>query len=192
MKIIKKFESKKNKVLLVQSPDGSLFVKKIFANSQSCRNELQSLLALDGNCAPMVLGGGENFIDMEYIEGCLFLDAFLSADTEQMSSLAQSLWGFFKDYARTFKGYVPADVNFRNFILRQGKCYGVDFEEKIQGSLALCVAKAAAFALLYDTDENKKKAFCHALISLAGFSPYQLKAMVDKEVNFLILRRNNR
>ena len=28
MKIIKKFESKKNKVLLVQSPDGSLFVKR--------------------------------------------------------------------------------------------------------------------------------------------------------------------
>ena len=108
---------------------------------------------------------------MEYIEGCLFLDAFLSADTEQMSSLAQSLWGFFKDYARTFKGYVPADVNFRNFILRQGKCYGVDFEEKIQGSLALCVAKAAAFALLYDTDENKKRRFAMRLFLWRDFLP---------------------
>ena len=153
MKIIKKFESKKNKVLLVQSPDGSLFVKKIFANSQSCRNELQSLLALDGKCAPKVLGGGENFIDMEYIEGCLF--PTLLERRHRTNVLARSKpVGVFR-IMPYFQGYVPADVNFRNFILRQGKCYGVDFEEKSR--LFGFVRCKAATRFLYDTDENKRR-----------------------------------
>ena len=171
MKIIKKFESKKNKVLLVQSPDGSLFVKKILPILSPAETNCKVCWLWTAN-ARQGFGRRRNFIDMEYIEGCLFLDAFLSADTEQMSSLAQACGGF-KDYARTFKGMFPPMSILG--ILFCGKANAMEWIlKKNQGSLALCVAKAAA--LLYCTTPTKtKKAFCHALISLAGFSPYQLK-----------------
>lgn len=186
--ILKKFRSRRNDVYLIKK-DGNVLVRKVFSSESSYNAELYALKILQQINTPKIINHAEFFIDMEYIEGALFLDEFLCADKQKMQYLAKKLVEFINSYTKVRKDYIPGDVNFRNFIIKNNKCYGVDFEESIEGDKATCICKIIAFASLYDIDANLNEVFCQTLLNETGYSFQELKQTLDYEINFLEKRR---
>lgn len=186
--IINKFKSKKNGVYLIKN-EQKIFVRKIFLRADRYYQEINAMQVLQTHNIPQIIKHGNFYIDMEYLEGNLFLDEFLSANQEKMIFLAKILVDYIKNYINIRQNVVPCDMNFRNFIIKNQVCYGVDFEECAEGDISLCIAKAAAFAGLYDIEENKKQTFCTALIEEAGLKDCNMQLLISQETEFLKNRR---
>lgn len=184
---VKDFLSKKNSVSLVES-GGVFMVKKIYSDLSRMENEIRELDALKGQNAPKIIRVEDNRLYMTYIEGELFLDAFLKGDLEELKNLASMLADFIKAYSSIRQGRALTDLNFRNFILSGGALYGVDFEETEAGELSSPIHKAAAFSLFYDIPKEHKRYFIKELFSASGI-PINKSALRD-EADKLSKRRN--
>lgn len=164
-RIIQQFKSKKNSVYLVEE-QGKLLIKKVYCDGLSFDNERRELPLLEGLRVPQIVRQEKNTLYLSYIEGKLLLDEFLDKPIEEMPRLANCLADFLLSYFKR-RGKCLSDLNFRNFVINDF-CYGIDFEESSQGELTECAAKAAAFCFLYDTQPDKKTAFCRSLFGRMG------------------------
>lgn len=167
-KTIEKFRSKKNSVYLVEK-QGQRLIKKVYDSAQSLEIERKELALLAGLRVPEIVRSERNTLYLSYIEGALLLDEFLNRSTNDLPQLAKSLADFLLAYYRR-RGAGIADANFRNFIIKDGECYGIDFDEPPQGDLKECAARFAAFCFLYTVSFERKTAFCLSLLEFLAES----------------------
>lgn len=187
-KTIKKFYSKRNDVTLIER-EGVLIVKKQFATKRSYNKELRELIVLQGKAVPNIVEYGDKIIYIEYIDGELLLDKFLLADNKELKRIAELFANFIKSYCAIRRGKALGDVNFRNYIIKNDKIYGVDFENVTCGNELNTLSKSIAFAMLYDADKERKQYFCECLANNFNYKK-TLVIAVNKEIKALGKRRN--
>jgi len=147
------FHSKRNHVHLCDT-----IVVKRCADAELANAEAALLKALAGLRVPAVLGVSGNELRLEYIEGETIPDFIArmetTSDDHEMREVARGLcdWleGFYAAVDHADSGEIRGDVNGRNFILRDGQVFGVDFEERSFGSIAQDVGRLIAFIRSYD------------------------------------------
>ncbi|MFW5780604.1 MAG: hypothetical protein ACOCWI_04060, partial [Bacillota bacterium] len=189
MRVIKEFQSKKNKVYLVEYPVYDIAVKKVHTNIDCFNNEVKILATLSAVRAPKVYSYDFPNIYMEYIEGDLLLDEIMSASTEEQDIIGKKVINFLNWFLDKTKGLIQTDYNFRNFIIKNDCCYGIDFENTQEGDINTCVAKMIAFCYLYDFEKSKKKAFCQSLLKYSAVNIKDIFDLISHEINFLKSRR---
>lgn len=188
MKIIKKFWSKRNNVFLFEEND-RYFIKKVFSTDRIFENELSSIIALQNTCVPKIISYEKNQIIMEYISGENLLDTISDFKITDMSSLAISLSTYLQEIKE--KNLLPGDLNFRNFIIKNNRCYGIDFEEYKNYDFDLCITRAISFLLLYDNIPFEKKLiFLNAFTNSFNKNIFSYLPLIKNEISFLCRRRN--
>lgn len=178
------FESRKNNVRLENGR-----IRKTFSSADALANERDTLLALDGICAPKLLGIRGNVLETEYVEGRLLVDEYLAADENGAAVLAERLAGTVRTLYAAL-GRITFDENFRNYIVDGKKIIRVDFEETTEGTLEEWCAKLQSFALLYDVVDCVKARFCLTLAERLGVKKDALAPVLKKELEFLSGRWN--
>ncbi|MDD4315779.1 MAG: hypothetical protein PHC84_01310 [Clostridia bacterium] len=158
-----------------------MLIKKVFQDKKSFYTERRELRLLKGLRVPIVVRATRNTLYITYIEGRLLLDEFLERESADMPQLACSLAAFILSFYRR-RGVAPSDVTFRNFIVKENCCYGIDFEEPSEGGKERCVARLIGFCYLYDTAADKKTAFCAALLQAMGFG---VEAVYDQAIGYI-------
>jgi tRNA A-37 threonylcarbamoyl transferase component Bud32 len=152
-----RFISRKNQVTLENGA-----VVKRYADKSALLREEQALKRLyhAGLAVPLLLGGGEDFLLMEYISGETY-----EALTERMTpDKAEALAGWLEKYHR-IAGCLKGDVNLRNFLWTGKECVGLDFEDiPIMGEPEIDMGKMIAFALTYKPSFSAAKAECARLM----------------------------
>ncbi|HHU77008.1 MAG TPA: hypothetical protein GXZ24_08990 [Firmicutes bacterium] len=170
--IEKKFISRKNNVYLVAQGGAGAQSKKYLVQKRHTRLERMSgeakmleMLKSRGVAVPGILGRGENYLLLEYLEGELFLDYYCrqeiadgpasSAPGQSVSKAINRLCSWFRDFytaARktASRQLIMGDVNFRNFIISgEGKIFGLDLEECREGQIEEDLGSLCAHALTY-------------------------------------------
>lgn len=173
------FESRRNRAAL---SDG--VVVKELSDPAACDNEERILKLLNGRYAPRLKARKGNTLYIEYIEGALLVDVYLSADAARAQKLAGALASAVKEIYR-ITGSIMGDENFRNYIVREDEVCRVDFEEAADGTLTEWCAKLSAFASLYDAGENTKIAFIGALVHALGIREQVFEKEYERELRFL-------
>ncbi len=184
MQIIKEFKSRRNKVLLIKD-NSKIFVRKEFHNVDNFENELRALELLQTIRVPKIIRYSNLSIDTEYISGKVLLEKYTNADDTEMIELAKALATFIKSFMLVAKDKILYDLNFRNFIIKDNICYGIDFEEVNKGELSLSLAKVIAFARSYNVVSHLQKIFCQTLLNELGYDYENIKQLVEKEQHFL-------
>lgn len=162
---IKRFRSKRNRVYLVRNPaitrQKRNCVLKVFSNPGDLVKEAAFLeiLKQQGVRVPRVLHRGSNYLLLEYIDGENLADFVEQMEKkgvppEDVYPIADSLCKWLKSFYRAaqealHKRIIMKDVNLRNYIVRDGKIYGIDFEEAGEGSPEEDFGKICAFLLTY-------------------------------------------
>ncbi|MCL0069135.1 hypothetical protein M1N85_00220 [Dehalococcoidia bacterium] len=167
-----RLNSKKNlvhKVRCMQSGgDEKIVIVKAYKDpTGSMQKELGMLLGLarKGLAVPEVYHVGENAIIMEYLAGSNLLDIIYlreelaksgkgydsQADWQLIGDVFYWLRGFYK-LAKEVTGreIIFGDVNLRNFIMVNGKVYGLDFEDYCEGQPEKDAGRFCAFVLTYN------------------------------------------
>jgi len=168
---MRQFVSKRNEVTL---RDGLVYKKT--KDPQAAFLEASILRELRGRgvAVPEVLDCRDGVLVMEYLRGEPLPDVI-----ERGGYDAGALAGALCDWFGAFYGAaaVPAgtagesrgDVNGRNFLVRDGRICGVDFEERCFGSRARDAGRLAAFIETYDTrDRESQEALAEAF--MRGFA----------------------
>lgn len=181
-----RFISRKNQVTL---EDG--VVVKRYADESALLREEQALkrLCRAGLAVPSLLGGGENYLLMEYIPGETY-----QALTEKMTyGKAEALAGWLAKYRR-ITGHLKGDVNLRNFLWTGKGCVGVDFEDiPMMGEPEIDMGKIIAFAATYKPSFSAEKAECARLMLEAfirtGGRKEKIRAFYLEEISNMNCRR---
>ncbi len=153
-----RLKSKKNEVLLLSLgntpfPDHDMVIfKKYCTPGSSLEKDLLSKLYASDVLVPKILQTDKEFVVLEYIDGqnlCDILNATL--DPKYAHMLAKWFANFHQAFPAsngvvTLKG----DARLRNFIVRDGQCYGLDFEDSHEGSFVNDIAEAAGS--IFDTN----------------------------------------
>ena len=151
---MQEFKSKRNKVFL----ENGKIVKEF--NEKNCLdNEIKYLKLLRQNSVlvPQILAIDENKLELEYIEGTIFLDLFLDYEKNNLNCvfLIEILIDWLqKFYAITKQEFgeihILKDVNLRNFLIVKDKLYGIDFELCGKGEIEKDIGTLLAFAIMYE------------------------------------------
>lgn len=195
--------SKRNKVYrIIENMDS--YIIKIFADDQSMKNELRMLdiLKKDGCLVPKVIKISDNSVHLEDLGDVTLLDWFEMEEKmnsidylEMINKLADWLQNFYAASFREFGiNYVLRDVNFRNFILKNGNIYGIDFEQSAEGDIVEDLGKLAAFALMYSPEKTPwKLRFVDALTEIFSvrfsIKPEDILTEMNYEINRMEIRR---
>ena len=143
--------SRTDKVYLAKNEVGDLVVLKKYKDISSRKLEIAILnqLSISGY-APMVVEQGEDYIIYEYIEGDSFLQKYvnytMNDDSAGLIRLANELSVFLQIFYSLAEGYIIQDINFVNFIIKDGRCYGVDYDSVGEGMQYTDVAGVVAYA----------------------------------------------
>ncbi|NCA67084.1 MAG: hypothetical protein EOM87_03355 [Clostridia bacterium] len=158
--IIKKFDTKRNKVFLAERL-GKKYIIKRYTSIGSLESEFKVLRALTGKAnVPRAIHRLDNEIVMDYIPGDSLSTHYKQGTIFEMPSLAIQFAKFLKAFIAALPGYIINDINYRNYIINNGICYGLDFEFITEGTKERTTAEAVAFGLLVDgVTEEKKKSF---------------------------------
>lgn len=154
IKIIKKLECSKNKVFLAKTDDGTRVIFKKYAKEGGAGIEadILSKLSVTGY-APKVLEHGEDYNINEYVEGVNFMDKYLdytmSDNADGLCRLANELSVFLQIFYTMTDGCILKEVNLKNFIIKDGRCYGIDYDNVGQGMQYTDVAGIVASAAYY-------------------------------------------
>lgn len=149
-KIIATMPSKRKKVYKVES-QGEVFVLKEYLSAEDAQREMQiaNQVSLTGY-APKVIDHQDNLVMYEYVEGENFCEAFRQAtmtdDVEAMELLAKRL-SIFLQIIYSFTEKAVREVDFNNYVVKDGRVVGVDFLKVDDGMPYEDVASAIAFAL---------------------------------------------
>ena len=133
--------------------------KKVYIDKIGFENE--KILRLSGERAPKLYDYGYNTVYMEYVEGNLLLDEIIEKPTQYHT--VQAFYEFLVWFLSKLE-LVPCDLNFRNFIIKDNICFGLDFEETKKGDILECLTKAIAYCYLYDLEYQKKREFVSSLL----------------------------
>ncbi len=196
--VMRQFRSKRNQVCLVRAHkvDGTeceLVVKRAGEQTADLSREagLQALLHQRGLAVPQLLLAKPRYLVMQYIAGETLVDYLEGAEQRLPLSphilqgavrpLAQQLaaWlrRFYRITADSFgHATIMGDVNLRNFLLCDGRVYGVDFEDARPGDIAEDAGRILAFALTYDPAFTPWKRAVVEELSLAFREMLQLPA----------------
>lgn len=152
-KIIKVLSSSRNQVCLVKLDNGNKAIYKQFTDKRGADREAEVLrrTAVTGY-APTVLEHGDGYLINEYVEGITLYDEFRSAtmtdDTQQLIKLADMLAIYLQIFYSMNEGYILKEINLKNFIIKDGRCYGIDYERISEGMQYSDIAGAIANALI--------------------------------------------
>jgi hypothetical protein len=132
------------------------YVRKQFADKKECQRERKLYAQLSMlDFLPKVMGKGDNYIDLAYLgehtvqkildekEAAGEIQGFLEV-MYKLAELFKRLHAY-RDYE-----FVYRDVNFRNFIEKDGKLYCVDLADIATGDLCQPLGETIAFLLTYD------------------------------------------
>lgn len=152
-KIVKVLSSSRNKVCLVRQDNGNKAIYKQFTDKRGADREAEVLrrTAVTGY-APTVLEHGDGYLINEYVEGITLYDEFRSAtmtdDTQSLIKLADMLAIYLQIFYSMNEGYILKEINLKNFIIKDGRCYGIDYERISEGMQYSDIAGAIANALI--------------------------------------------
>lgn len=189
-----RLQSKKNKVCRIIDDNKSYIVKE-FSNIENMGREIDLLKLLkekECNVAD-IIKIEDNKLYMEDLGETTLLDWYEEVERinfREYLAIIHELCSWLKDFYRISskcfsQQYILFDVNFRNFILRDNKIYGIDFEEACNGKIEVDAGRLIAFALTYNpVFTNWKEKF--AIILLDTLS---CELNIDKE---LIIREKDR
>lgn len=152
-KIVKVLSSSRNKVCLVRLENGNKAIYKQFTDKRGADREAEVLrrTAVTGY-APKVLEHGDGYLINEYVEGITLYDEFRTAtmtdDTQALIKLADMLAIYLQLFYSMNEGYILKEINLKNFIIMDGRCYGIDYERISEGMQYSDIAGAIANALI--------------------------------------------
>lgn len=152
LQFIKQLSRSSNKVCLAKCENGMLVVLKKYKDSATLKIETTILnqLSVTGY-APKILELGDDYIIYEYIEGDLLKDKFLfytmSDNIDGLIRLANELSIFLQIFYSLADGYIVKDINFDNFIIKDGRCYGIDYDSAEEGMQYVDIAGIVAYAV---------------------------------------------
>ncbi len=151
-------KSKKNDVLLLSLGNtpfpqhDKVIFKKYRTPGSSLERDMLSKLYGSNVLVPKILQQDRDYVVLEYIDGQNLCDA-LNATLDP--KYARMLAGWFAKFHQALpasNGVVTlkGDARLRNFIVRDGQCYGLDFEDSHEGSFVNDIAEAAGS--IFDTN----------------------------------------
>lgn len=159
LEYLQEFASRHNTVRLAKTDKGDMVIHKIYANPQGMAKEREvlSVLSLSGY-APKVLRAEDDCLINEYIEGEILYDRYKEAtaleDTDVLVNLAKHLSVFMQIFYSMFEGRILGEINFKNYIIKDNRCYGIDFEKVVDGMQYSDVAGVVANALIYVSGDS--------------------------------------
>lgn len=149
--IIKQLSRNSNRVCLAKNHNGLLVVTKHYDDQTflSIETAVLNQLSICGY-APKIIEIGEDYIIYEYIEGDLLKDKFtlytMSDNDNGLVRLANELSVFLQIFYSLADGCIVKDVSFDNFVIKDGRCYGIDFDSVEQGMQYIDLAGVVAYA----------------------------------------------
>lgn len=188
--ILKKYNTKRNKVFLAERL-GKKYIIKRYLSLSSMESEFKVLRALQGKAnVPRAIHKLDNEIVMDYIPGDSLAKCYQEGNILEMPALAVQFAKFLKAFVAALPGYIINDINYRNYIINKGVCYGLDFEFITEGSVKRTTAEAIAFGLLVDgVSSEKKKMFLTTFIKEMGISLDEIYEQLLKEAKKQIRNR---
>lgn len=151
-KIIKKLSARKP-IYLAETDKGEKVVIKNNRDTNSCQLEAKIFdqLSVSGY-APKVLESGDDYIVYEYIEGDSFKDKFIRYTAQRnddgLVRLANELSIYLQIFYMLASGYIIKDIHFSNFIIKDARCYGIDYDSVGEGLQYTDIAGIVAHALI--------------------------------------------
>jgi tRNA A-37 threonylcarbamoyl transferase component Bud32 len=152
-----RFASKKNCVTL---KDGIII--KEHSDKEALLREAAALerLRSAGLAVPALLGQDATSLRLEYIQGPTYVELVDEMTAQQAQALADWLGAY-----QSITGLLRGDCNLRNFLWCNGKCVGVDFEDKpTRGDREVDMGKILAFAVTYEPALTEAKRACGRLV----------------------------
>ena len=149
LQIIKQLSRTSNKVCLAKNDKGMSVVVKKYQdiNTLSIETTILNQLSVSGY-APKIIEMGEDFIIYEYIEGDLLKDKFLLYTmSDNIVRLANELSIFLQIFYTLADNYILKDISFDNFIIKDGRCYGIDYDSVEEGMQYTDIAGVIAYAV---------------------------------------------
>ncbi|WP_414732245.1 hypothetical protein [Acetobacterium carbinolicum] len=193
--VIRQFKSKKNRVRLIKISDGEQvleLIEKKFAKTESLENELAMLKLLSDMDFSVALCRGrfDRVLLYEYLEGVTLCEKLEVAEAQETSRSGDTVMPG-KEIIDLFKktidwlnrlhqktGLAFYDINLRNFIIRDGTVYAIDYEDSQALTTAVDYGRLLAFTLTYRPSFTQWK---KALISeLEDYLKNQIKADLNE------------
>lgn len=198
-----KLLSKRNDVYRVIDSDGK-YISKTFLNLLDMKREednLNLLKKFDVN-VPEIMSIEDNTLLLEDLGDLTLLDWYEQVEIENSynyKDIIIKLCTWLKEfYEVTFNYYkksiILSDVNFRNFIIKNGEIYGIDFEQSCEGKIESDLGKIVAYALTYNPVMTEwKLKFADELINMLSIELKVNKKLIieekEKELKKIIERR---
>ncbi len=185
-KIVKKFQSKRNLVFLIEIKDKKGEVKEyVLKDYKTCvvnkNTETYALKKLRENylAVPKIYYEAEDFIIIEYIKGNTLLDIIEinekkqgeGFDTEYNVDILYKVIKWMNDFYGISKeifneNIILGDINFRNFIITD-KVYGIDFENCKRGYAEVDGGRFCAYLITYNPAFSEwKMKLCKLVIEI--------------------------
>lgn len=155
-KVVSELSSKDKKVFKVES-EGVFYVLKEYPDEAAKTKEVLAVgkIALTGY-APQVIEHEGNKAVYEYIEGENLHDAFRNAtmlDDKQTMQLLATRLAIFLQIIYSFTDCVMKEIDFKNYVIKDGRIIGVDFSSVDNGMPYEDVASAISYALVNSVGE---------------------------------------
>ncbi len=190
-----RLKSVNNEVARVATPCGTV-IRKRYRSTESYQHEMAQLQALHahGLPVPRILFHQPNIVFLEDFGDTTYVDVLDMFYEEcalemPMHALLDFLFNYY-DAAKTLRG----DVNLRNFLYKDGVCYGVDFEDpQSTGRPEMDLGRMLAFVLTYaPAFDPRRIAAAHVLWKhclFKGLDPALLWQHMQKEFCAMNARR---
>lgn len=191
-KILSTLSSKDKKVYKVQSGD-TVYILKEYKDETTAKKAVDTVrkVALTGY-APEVIEFEGNKAVFEFIDGENLYDAFRNAtmtdDKAAMEMLANRL-SIFLQMMHSYTNCVMKEIDFKNYIIKDGRVIGVDFSYVENGMPYEDVASAISYALLNSVGEYYD---CYPFIDKL-LECFQLKLIdIVNEINASLQKRKEK
>lgn len=154
LEIIKQLSRSSNKVCLAKNENGMTVVVKKYKDVATLKIETTILNQLSvSGYAPKIIEIGDDYIIYEYIEGDLLKDKFatytMCDNIEGLRRLANELSVYLQIFYSLADGYIMKDISFSNFIIKDGRCYGIDYDSAEEGMQYSDIAGVVAYAVTH-------------------------------------------
>lgn len=182
-----KLKSKRNDVYRIIEED-KIYISKTFNNIADMKKEtvfLNLLKESDMN-VPNIISINNNTLILADLGDLTLLDWYENLEKENshdykdvMIKICRLMKEFYNASLSFFnQQFILSDVNFRNFIIKDNKLYGIDFEQSALGNIETDAGKLVAYALTYEPAmTNWKINFCDEFINVLS-----LELKIDKEL----------
>ncbi len=153
-----RLKSKKNEVFLISLGNtpfphhDRVIFKKYCTPCSSIEENLLNKLYSSNVAVPKILQQDRGYIILEYIDGQNLCDILNATLDPKYACMLAEWFAKFHQALPASNGIVTlkGDARLRNFIVRDGHCYGLDFEESRDGSFLNDIAEAAGS--IFDTN----------------------------------------